>query len=608
MLEKEAVRLVIWDLDETFWKGTLSEGGIQEYIQAHHDTVIELAKRGIISSICSKNEHQSVETVLREKNLWDYFILPSIDWSPKGPRLKALIEDIQLRPESVLFIDDNVSNREEAKAHIPGLQIADESIIASLLNHPLLKGKDDSNLERLKQYQLLQRRKQDEKAAGNDNTGFLRASNIHVSIEPNIAAHLDRAIELINRTNQLNFTKSRLPEDQTAAKQELLHMTSRYFNQAGLIRVWDNYGDYGYCGLYIVHTLHHTKRLLQFCFSCRILGMGVERWLYQKLGRPDITISGDVQSDLKAEGEIDWINQDLNGAMLFSEGDGSTALPATHEILQFTVPAIRLRGGCELDALSHYLRQETSDLRTHTNYTKGAFILRQDSTINTALGLSPLSNELKQELDALALDHQNFDGHIFDAPPAGSFFILSTWGDLYLPIYRHKTMGFDVSLAFIIWGEGLYDLTRATVENLQKYFDLHRYKADAREHAVRVINHLRENYVFVGALEGNKLYHNWQNILRKIPSNCTVAILLPNCHRGQQSVNALQYHSILRDAAKDFPNVFLLDTTPYINKQEDQQDALDHLDRMVYFNIYKDLMQEVARRNLLAAAKESQPT
>ena len=30
----EKVRLVIWDLDETFWRGTLTEGGI-EYVQAH---------------------------------------------------------------------------------------------------------------------------------------------------------------------------------------------------------------------------------------------------------------------------------------------------------------------------------------------------------------------------------------------------------------------------------------------------------------------------------------------------------------------------------------------------------------------------------------------
>jgi hypothetical protein len=39
------------DLDETFWKGILTEGGI-EYQQSPHDIVIELARRGIMSSIC----------------------------------------------------------------------------------------------------------------------------------------------------------------------------------------------------------------------------------------------------------------------------------------------------------------------------------------------------------------------------------------------------------------------------------------------------------------------------------------------------------------------------------------------------------------------------
>jgi hypothetical protein len=42
----EPVRLVVWDLDETFWKGSVSEGGMREYVKAHHDTVIELARRG----------------------------------------------------------------------------------------------------------------------------------------------------------------------------------------------------------------------------------------------------------------------------------------------------------------------------------------------------------------------------------------------------------------------------------------------------------------------------------------------------------------------------------------------------------------------------------
>lgn len=52
---KERVRLVIWDLDETFWKGTLTEGGVTRNDRAA-ETVVSLARRGIVSSICSKND------------------------------------------------------------------------------------------------------------------------------------------------------------------------------------------------------------------------------------------------------------------------------------------------------------------------------------------------------------------------------------------------------------------------------------------------------------------------------------------------------------------------------------------------------------------------
>jgi tetratricopeptide (TPR) repeat protein len=89
----EAVRLVIWDLDETFWRGTLTEGGI-DYTGDNHEIVVELARRGIMSSICSKNDHAAVQAILEERGLWDYFIFPSISWDAKGPRISALIESV----------------------------------------------------------------------------------------------------------------------------------------------------------------------------------------------------------------------------------------------------------------------------------------------------------------------------------------------------------------------------------------------------------------------------------------------------------------------------------------------------------------------------------
>jgi hypothetical protein len=46
----DPICLVIWDLDEAFWHGTLTEGGIAHYSIDNHNIVVELARRGIVSS------------------------------------------------------------------------------------------------------------------------------------------------------------------------------------------------------------------------------------------------------------------------------------------------------------------------------------------------------------------------------------------------------------------------------------------------------------------------------------------------------------------------------------------------------------------------------
>jgi FkbH-like protein len=203
----EDIRLIIWDLDETFWDGTLTEGGIS-YRMDHHQLVIDLAKRGIMSAICSKNERTPVEALLQDKGLWPYIIFPSIDWTPKGPRIKTMLNQIGLRPESVLFLDDNPMNLAQAAHMNPGLNTAMPDIIAYLADARQVQGKPDANLTRLAQYKVKERKAQAAEKHGDDTTAFLRKSGVKVFIEHDVEAHLDRAIELINRTNQLNFTKS----------------------------------------------------------------------------------------------------------------------------------------------------------------------------------------------------------------------------------------------------------------------------------------------------------------------------------------------------------------------------------------------------------------
>ena len=87
----EKIKLVIWDLDETFWSGVLSEGGITE-VKNNIDHVINLTNKGIINSISSKNNFEDARAQLKLLKIWDYFVFPSIDWVPKGPSVKEIIK------------------------------------------------------------------------------------------------------------------------------------------------------------------------------------------------------------------------------------------------------------------------------------------------------------------------------------------------------------------------------------------------------------------------------------------------------------------------------------------------------------------------------------
>ena len=68
MYQFEKIKIVIWDLDETFWKGTFSEGTVE--IPEQNRTLIRLLTDiGIVNSICSKNNERQVKDYLKSQGL-----------------------------------------------------------------------------------------------------------------------------------------------------------------------------------------------------------------------------------------------------------------------------------------------------------------------------------------------------------------------------------------------------------------------------------------------------------------------------------------------------------------------------------------------------------
>ena len=565
------IRLVIWDLDETFWDGTLTEGGIV-YSPDRHGIVVELTRRGIMNSICSRNDPAAVEPILRDHGIWDYFIFPSIDWSGKPERLAAIVQAAQLRPETVLFVDDNPGNRAQAEALLPGLNVVDETAIAGFLADPAFAGKPDPALSRLQQYKLLEARHQDMRAVGSQGADFLRQSRIEVSILYDIETHIDRAVELVNRTNQLNFTKRRLPEDRTAAAAALLEQIAPFHARAGLVHVRDRYGDYGICGIFVVYgiTAWGRPQLVHFAFSCRTLGMGVEQWVYDLLGRPDIAIVGEVLSELP--GAVDWIQA--------GSGPQATAPETARPFGE-----VRIRGGCELEVIEHFFRAQARAVMTEfIAMREYLYIPRHTSLLldQTAGGLDETATALVRELGMGADFHET---RLFDACDDGTLIIFSPSGDASLTPYRHTATGFEC----LPW------LREPLLPN-----HVGRTAAQAAEYE-RVTALLERDYTPLGYDDTDKYFACYSRILARIPANAFFLIILPNKTMNLNGIASeyaqqIALNEVFRSAAKPYPNVDFVELSALVNGVEDIEGGGHlHFNRAVYFRLFEDISTRYRR-------------
>jgi len=356
------VKMVIWDLDDTFWDGTLAEGGIT-FIERNATLVKELAGRGIISSIVSKNAYEAAKKILEQEGIWEYFVFPSISYDPKGKRVAEIIENAAFRPENVLLIDDNRVNLEEARYFNNGIMLAHPGeLLPIMLDHPRLAGKPDPQLKRLKQYQLLQRKFIDQQSANLSNEDFLRASKIEIQFDYDVDANLDRIVDLINRANQLNYTKKRL---RTAEEIEAFRLgLNEYGMSAACISCSDRYGNYGIIGFYALKTGTSQKSLHHFVFSCRTMNMGIEQFVFEHLGRPEITIAPDVAYGLDSHTMIDWVR--------ISESIDQNKTPVRDDL------KLLLVGGCELLQLSSFCSSKRAEFVNQTGFRDDGSSTRYD--------------------------------------------------------------------------------------------------------------------------------------------------------------------------------------------------------------------------------------
>jgi FkbH-like protein len=564
----EKIKLVIWDLDETFWRGTLSEEGVSP-LEENIQILKTLTGRGIVNSIVSKNDHDDAKDKLVELGVWDYFVFPKIEWSPKGVAVKSVVESCQLRASNVLFVDDNYSNLEEAKFYNEGLHVATPDLLSSILGHPAFEGKNDETMTRLEQYKLLES-KSNAKLYFSSNQEFLQSSGIKIIIENKIIEHRDRVTELIERTNQLNYTKKRI----SAHEVDILLEDST--KKCGLIRVVDKFGDYGQVGFY---CMSENDKLEHFVFSCRILNLGVAQYIYSYLGFPELKVIPEVAE--KLDNSIpDWITLSTD----------SVNFGGNDEVKSRKKPKILFKGGCDLSQMTFYLRSKSYEIEEETNRVSGDGFPIHDEHSSTLLNALNLSKNRKRLIlsdpsifftDKLFYETDFFSGE-YDC------LVYSLLMDYTQDIYYSSSL--DVSLAY---GGYYNDLSDA---NMHEKI-LSGYRSKGLEWVTGdMLDDFSNKFVNKGQLSSDKFINNLREIRGAVPIHIPLIFLngaevnFDHPLERDSSKRHREMNSALDRFVAETENVYLVDLRKIIVSEDQLDDSLRHYKRKVYYSISEVLL------------------
>lgn len=577
----EKIKLIIWDMDETFWKGTLSEGNV--VCPEEHVLLIKLlAVDGIVNSISSKNDYESVIAELEkiEKGLSQYFVYNNINWDDKGIQIIDKLKNMNLRAENTLFIDDNLRNLEEVLVTNPGIMIASPNVIPAIIEKLTEQisrngGPRDWEKKRLEQYHLLETKFHASKKY-ESNEAFLYNSDIRVEIHFDCLNEIDRITELVARTNQLNYTKNRVGKD------ELEKQITNDWNRSAYIIVRDKFGDYGIVGFYCYSTFEKT--MIHFLFSCRILGMGVEQYIYNRMGCPPITIAEPIASKLELGKNVDWILE-------------NTEMTKSEQLSEFKSnrKRILLKGPCDLSAIDQYLigGSVTSEFNFVNN--KGFVTTGQNHSVHIYEG-----NVLEDEIqilfnDAPFLIRQDFETMIFKKEY--SVICYSLLPDCHAGLYQHKETGLYIS-----FGSVNFDLTdennwagyiEGTIPN--HFFPF----------TENILKEFREKWTFIGTTPDDVLMYNLEYMYENIPGSPIIVLLLgseieyegDNAEFADHARRHARVNRMIEEFVSDKPRMKLINMTDYITSMEDYEDSINHFSRRVYYNIATKIVEYINERN-----------
>ena len=268
----EGIKCVVFDLDNTLWRGILLEDEEVRVDNRVVRVIRELDRRGILVSIASKNDHDLAWRKVEELGLADYFLHPQINWRPKSENVGRIADALDIGLDTFAFVDDNPFELDEVSRRLPEVACFHVDEIDGLLDRPRFEGSTSVEAKNRRQYYRdAIARATDQSKLNCDYKEFLVSCETKLEIGAYQDADFDRIVGLAQRTNQLNFSGTKY------TRPAVSNLLADPDLDKYVLRCSDKYGSYGTVGLAVVRMREEDIRIEELMLSCRVQGRLIEQ-------------------------------------------------------------------------------------------------------------------------------------------------------------------------------------------------------------------------------------------------------------------------------------------------------------------------------------------
>lgn len=283
-------KCIVLDLDNTLWGGVVGEDGIENLalsleppgnsFVAFQQALLDHYHRGVILAINSRNNPDDAWEVIRKHpNMIlkeDHFAAARMNWNDKAQNLRELAQELNIGLDSMVFLDDDATNRELVRALVPEVETPDlprdPSEYARFLNslgYFTSEVITDEDKMRGNLY-VTERLRKEAESAYERKEDFLASLSLELFVYQDDDSCLSRLSQLTEKTNQFNTDKQPFTEEEIKGFIKDPHRHVFY------ARLQDKFGDYGVIAFALIERDKEAWHIRSLLMSCRVFGRAVE--------------------------------------------------------------------------------------------------------------------------------------------------------------------------------------------------------------------------------------------------------------------------------------------------------------------------------------------